>query len=496
MILKPGHDPLWVPGPQDYPPKPPPIDADGTMSIMDPWQIDWHSDRSRLKVALKGRQGGFSFDESWDEVRECAEAPSIPWIQMSKGERQVKELMEKNQRHIEAFDAAIEFFDGQPFLEEEIYCESIAEKVTVLTVVFRNGSRIIGLPANPDTARGFTGNVFLDEFAFHSDPRKIMAALIPIITRGYKLRIVSTPNGKAGKYYEMWTNLQSGYSKHRVDIHEMAARSITREIDVEALRLAMDDDELFAQEFECVFLDESTAFIPYELISQAESDLCSLDTPLGQLSDNSFAGADIGRRKDQTVIWVVEKDGMGRRVTRRVDVLKNMPFDQQERICSEIASVVGRFAIDETGLGMMLAENLERRHGSKIIPVTFTMAEKEDLAVRFKRGLEDRTFLLPSANFIRASLHSIKRLSGTGSHFRFDADRSEETGHADAFWAGALCERASTMPAIHVAYRSVLTRPLSRFLRGREKAHPDPMRPDPGRYHQQNRNARDRTRGF
>lgn len=33
--------------------------------------------------------------------------------------------------------------------------------------------RIIGLPANPETARGFTGDVLLDEFAMHAFDREI-----------------------------------------------------------------------------------------------------------------------------------------------------------------------------------------------------------------------------------------------------------------------------------------------------------------------------------
>ena len=53
-----------------------------------------------------------------------------------------------------------------------------------LEVAFPSGSRITALPANADTARGFSANVFLDEFAFHADSRKIWAALFPVISKG------------------------------------------------------------------------------------------------------------------------------------------------------------------------------------------------------------------------------------------------------------------------------------------------------------------------
>ena len=43
----------------------------------------------------------------------------------------------------------------------------------MLEIVFPNGSRIIGLPANPDTARGWSSNNLLDEVALPKDSRAI-----------------------------------------------------------------------------------------------------------------------------------------------------------------------------------------------------------------------------------------------------------------------------------------------------------------------------------
>ena len=39
------------------------------------------------------------------------------------------------------------------------------------------GVRVIGLPANPQTARGFTGDVLLDEFAKRAEDREVWAVL-------------------------------------------------------------------------------------------------------------------------------------------------------------------------------------------------------------------------------------------------------------------------------------------------------------------------------
>src|SRR5690606_12961813 len=74
-----------------------------------------------------------------------------------------------------------------------------------LEVEYPDGSRITVLPANPDTARGFSSNVFLDEFAIHKDSRAIWTALFPVISAGWKLRVTSTPKGKDNKFYELMT---------------------------------------------------------------------------------------------------------------------------------------------------------------------------------------------------------------------------------------------------------------------------------------------------
>lgn len=49
---------------------------------------------------------------------------------------------------------------------------------------------------------------------------------------------------------------------------------------------------------------------------------------------------------------------------------------------------------------------------------------------------------------IRNSLHSVKKYETSTGHFRFDADRTEETGHADHFWAKALATQAASQPNI------------------------------------------------
>ena len=121
--------------------------------------------------------------------------------------------------------------------------------------------RVIALPANPMTARGYSGDVFLDEFAMHRDDREIWAALIPTLTRGGgELDVASTPHGRKNMFFKLLSNRR--FSHSRVTIHEAVAGGLAA--DVEVLRDAMADPLSWRQEFECEFVDEATAFLMKE----------------------------------------------------------------------------------------------------------------------------------------------------------------------------------------------------------------------------------------
>lgn len=106
----------------------------------------------------------------------------------------------------------------------------------------------------------------------------------------------------------------------------------------------------------------------------------------------------------------------------------------------------------------MLAEELREHWGSRVEPVVFTNAVKEGLAVRLKRLLEDRRLKIPYDPKIRAAFNSIKRVVTQAGNVRFDAERTEEAGHADAFWALTLALAAADIAGASTDFISNETR--------------------------------------
>ena len=458
------------------------------------YQRRWVQDKSRWKIGVFTRQGGKSFATSLEAVDDCVAHPKSKWVFLSAGERQSKELMTTASLHSRAYGKAIRELEG------DLWCEN-DEKYKQLEIVFPNDSRIIGLPANPYTARGHSAHILLDEFAFHRDSRQIWKALFPTVTRGFRIRIISTFLGRANRFYELFYSSptlqrftgaeheyagdRGGWSKHFVNVYQAVQMGLVLKddegnpIEPEDLRLALNDEEAWGEEFECIPNDEAHSFLSHDLISTVEDvritgepdwvelltaramELYSthvqtherVEPPAHIMSGLSFLGElymgfDVGRKRDLSVVWLDQKIGEILSAVAVIE-LRQMPFLAQELIVHSIMMHprFRRGCIDETGLGAQIAEGCVNRFGAyRAEPVTFTQASKEALAGDLKKNFEDRKSAIPADPTIRRSLHSVKRIPTSTGHFRFDADRSELTGHADHFWAKALCVQAASKP--------------------------------------------------
>lgn len=411
-------------------------------TLLLPYQRLWVQDQSRFKIGLMSRQSGKSFSATLEAVDDSL-IRSTTWIYLSRGERQSLELAQTAKKHLEAYKVAAESVEGW-------FRSETGERMTEYQVRLPNGSRHIFLPANPDTARGYSGNVLLDEFAFHKDSRAIWAALYPIITRrpDYKIRVISTPNGKSNKFYELWDGKgerlgqQSVWSRHKISIYDAIEQGLP--VDAEELKAGLDDDETWQQEYLCEFVDEATAFLSYELIASAESQQASMIYDLTKLITNSerYLGVDIGRRRDLTVLWLLEKVG-DVYWTRMLERLQKVSFTEQAKRLDAVIPCTTRTCIDATGLGMQLAEQAKERHGYKVEPVMFTAAVKNDLATSFRRLFEDKSLRIPEEERLRRVLHKVRKVVTSAGNIRYDAE-SEADGHADEFWAGALAIHGAT----------------------------------------------------
>ena len=416
------------------------------------YQRRWIEDGARFQIGLWARQVGKTFSSSLKlallAARAAAAGRSETWVILSRGQRQSDEVMRTAEKHLRAMDMGVrlEFDDVGAWEGEQIRQGLIA---------LGDDVRIVGLPANPDTARGYSANVFLDEFAFHRDARKIWAAVFPMVTRGRKrLVVTSTPNGKSNRFYELWDKADGAWSRHRVSIHDAAADGYPA--DVDELRAGLSDEDAWRQEYELEFLDEASAWITFDKINAVSH--ADAGDPELYAGGPCYMGVDIARRKDLWVAWVAEEIN-GVRWAREIVARPNLPFRKQFEITDRLHRDyrIVRSAWDQTGMGEMPVEEAQTRYGaSRVLGVLMTGPEKLDLATRMRDAFEDRRLRLPAGDMkLRYDLHALRCVSSaSGGTPRFLVD-GETDGHADRAWACALCEKAADLGTAHYAYRPV-----------------------------------------
>ena len=396
-----------------------------------PYQQRWVRDGSRFKIGMWSRQTGKSFATAAEAVFDCIEKLNVRWVVLSAGERQALEWMEKAKFWVDAFKKL-------RHLDEPVFSEAlnaVDASLSKADVRFANGSRITAIPANPATARGYSCNLILDEFAIHENPFEIWAAIIPSINSPHggekRVRIVSTPKGRGNKFADLWEH-NDAYSKHKETIEDAVREGL--KVDIEQMRAAVDDDDIWAQEFMCEFIDNTSVLLPYEMIGKCESNEIADDekSPL-------YVGMDVGRSHDLSVIVTAVKLGDVLAV-KSVDELKKMPFADQLQIlvgkCRD--NRVRGVRIDSTGIGAMLAEEATKQIGSVCQGVQFTVASKGEMYGLLRRRFEERSIRIPVARELREDLHAVQRLVSTGGNVTYAAPRNAD-GHSDRAAALALC---------------------------------------------------------
>lgn len=412
------------------------------------YQRKWIADKSRFKIGMFARQTGKTFTNTLEIVDDVFRAEingdRRRWVILSRGERQAKEAMDEGvKRHAQAYQLV--------FNDNDYDFKGDNGTVRALEVELPLGSKITAIPANPDTARGFTADLLLDEFAHHKDSRKIWTALFPVVSAGKKLRVVSTPNGKGNKFYELMAGDNKQWSPHVVDIYQAVKEGLPR--DVKALREALADEDAWAQEYELKWLDEASAWLPYDLIDSVEDK--NAGKPELYQGGLCFIGNDIAVRNDLWVAVVLELVGDVLWV-REIIARKRITFAEQDMIMDDLFRRYRtiRAAIDQTGMGEKPVEDNKRRHGEhRIEGVLFTGANKLMLATEAKEAFEDRRIRIPASPQLRAELHKIKKTVGPTGMPRFVAE-SDSTGHADIAWALFLAIHAAGTPQGEIDFKS------------------------------------------
>jgi phage FluMu gp28-like protein len=396
-----------------------------------PFQLNWLLDFSRSALLVKSRRIGGTYTYAgaialWGMLGE-------PTNVVSRGDAEAHLILGFVEKHATALAR----------LGSEWLRPAKAKYLVGDVLSFRSGGTVIAHPAS-NPARGYDGNLILDEFAYHHDPRAVWDAAAPSSLHGWKRRILSTPNGASGMFYDFAEkDLGKHYTKHRVGLRQaQAAGMLVSEADQRDIDLG--DPRLHEQLFECSFIDSAEQYIPTGLIEAA-----SVEPIYTTESEPAYGGLDIGRTADLTCLVIVRVgiDGIARVV--HIETLGRTDTADLDRLAYDACVTWGvkRLCIDSTGMGSFPAADIKKRYGQhRVECVDFTQASKEDMATSLRGHLFARTLKLPpDAPELRRDLCSLRRLVTSAGNIRYDAPQTA-AGHADRAWALALALHGFAKP--------------------------------------------------
>lgn len=423
-------------------------------AILLPFQAAWVADNSRLKLWEKVRQIGASWTAAYaaDERTSAQGARFDQWVS-SRDAIQSKLFLEDCVFWARALNIVAKDM-GEMLIDPE-------KDISAYVIRFANGRRIHSMSSNPDAQAGKRGGRLLDEFALHPDPRKLWAIAYPGLTWGGSMEVISTHRGSHNFFNLLVREIKEGGNPKGISLHTTTLQDaldqgflfkLQQVLPADDVRQAMDeaayfdfirsgcaDEESFQQEYMCRPADDDAAFLEYDLIASCEY---PGDVPWWELGGGPlYMGVDIGRKRDLTVLWVLELLG-DVLYTRHIECLQNMAKGEQEKVLWPWFERASRVCIDATGLGIGWADDARSRFGSRVEAVTFTARVKEELAYPVRNKFEDRQLRLPYDNAIRADLRSVTKQTTAAGNIRFTAERTPD-GHADRFWALGLAIHAA-----------------------------------------------------
>lgn len=414
---------------------------------------------------------------------------------------------------------AVAAAEAEEFLFDDVALDNPddTKKIQAFRIRFASGFEILALSSAPRSLRGKQGLVIIDEAAFVDSLKELLKAALAFLMWGGQVVVCSTHNGVDNEFNglvqdilgerrkgahlridfdqalldglyqriclvtgEDWS--PEAEAEWRQDIIDFYADGADEELFcipaqgsgawltaplIEArMTLPMDEAPVIRIEFPGDFLQRPELERRHILAPYIETLSAALNR-LDQKREHAF-GYDPARKGDPAVMHLLAIDRvLSRRSVLTVE-LRNVPFAEQKAIASDILNAAPRLvgaAIDATGMGMNLAEDLGRQFGLReaadgpglVWMITLNPGWYNENMPPLKVAFEDGTILLVRDAEHLSDLRLVKIIRGIP---QVPAEREGVAGkkrHGDFAVALALAHFASRQQWHEYDYTPVST---------------------------------------
>lgn len=338
-------------------------------------------------------------------------------------------------------------------------------------IIFPDGVRLLFASTSANTAQGYNGDVYGDEYFWipkYSKFNKVTRAMAS--QKKWRLTYFSTPSSTTSEAYPFWTGehinkgrkkqdrvqidishkalkdgrlCEDGQWRQIVTIEDAIAKGADNDHDIDILKQEYSPDE-FKQLFLCEFVDDSNSTFKFEQLQH-----CLIDTekwkdvdydeycPVG--NDPVWIGFDPSRSIDAASCVVIAPPLKARGKFRIIE--KFMWYSESfEYQADQIEDLTKRYnvqqiGIDTTGLGYGVVE-LVRKFFPHVTPIHYSLETKNAMVTKTKDVIKQKRlqFSTEFVDVVQAFMMIYKTTTDNGQ-ITYKSRRSSTTGHADVAWA-------------------------------------------------------------
>ncbi|MFB1072317.1 terminase large subunit domain-containing protein [Vibrio diabolicus] len=424
--------------------------------------VDWHESlfeyqhvmrnniKQRIRNILKSRQIGATYYFSGEALEDA----------ILTGDNQI--FLSASRAQAEVFRSYI-IAIGKEFLDIEL---------TGNPIILSNGAELRFLSTNSKTAQSYHGHVYVDEYFWipkFDELNKLASAMAT--HKKWRKTYFSTPSSKMHQAYPFWTGDQWRKGKEsRAKIEfptfeeyrdggrlcddkqwryvvtiEDAANGGCDLFDIDELREEYSQDD-FENLFMCVFVDGALSVFKFSDLEKGMVDAAHWQD-FKPNNKRPFAhrevwlGYDPSRTRDNACLVVVAPPVVAGERFRVLEkhYWKGLNFQYH---VSEIEKVFKRYkvtyiGVDTTGIGRGVWDLISKKYPREAHAIHYSNENKNRLVMKMIDIVEAKRLQFDAEHKdIAMAFMAIKRVpTASGNAMTFKAERSQTTGHADAFWA-------------------------------------------------------------
>ncbi len=350
-------------------------------------------DQSPRQVAVCGRGWGKSLVFSRKNLWLLFTKPNVESLIISSTQRQSMIM----------FDYCYSTINANPLMREMLQRPGTTR--TVIKLKSPLSSKLIALPCSPDKLRGYHPDwVFLDEASIIPS-EMITSEIMMMLTKPNASLIMSgTPMAFEHVFRKAFLDTK------RYSIHHYASNSspLVSQNQLTEWREMMTKEE-WQREVEAQWTEITQTFFPMDLIATSvDPELDNPSSPNQYIEDierinptqfkgKYFAGLDLGKQVDHSVLAVVQLTEKGKvRLVHKRQFPLGTPYPEVIAYAArthQAFNLEGMY-VDKTGIGDAVVDELEGIEIPDVKGVFFTDAEKENMLNYLKLLMEKKQLLI------------------------------------------------------------------------------------------------------